>query len=518
MGPVLPVGARLTRRAREEPPPGELARTYFDRSATMSDAKRRGSAGMHRRPLPERGASTAQTPERKADHPTPIPLARASGAGRQHRADPGAEGTRGAPDPHPFRLGLPERPAPRRPRSGRDGGRGSPDPTLGSGFYPTPILARASGAGRQHRADPGAEGTGGGATRPPSLLARASGAGRQHRADPGAEGTGGGAPDHHPSWLGLPERGASTAQTPERKGRGYPTIPSLLARASGAGRQHRADPGAEGTGGGATRPPSLGSGFRSGAPAPRRPRSGRDGGRGYPTTIPWLFRSGAPAPRRPRSGRDGGRGHPTTIPLGSGFRSGAPAPRRPRSGRDGGRGYPTPFSLGSGFRSGAPAPRRPRSGRDGGRGYPTDLLSWLGLPEGATRAGFRSGAPAPRRPRSGRDGGRGYPTTIPSGSGFRSGAPAPRRPRSGRDGGRGYPTTSWLGLPERGASTAQTPERKEGTGGGATRPPSLPAREYRVTLSTGCLAVRTPRRPALRRPCRSSPRRQLRPRDPQARP
>ncbi len=42
-------GARLTRRVREEPPPGELARVYFDRNATMSDAKRRGSAGMDRR-------------------------------------------------------------------------------------------------------------------------------------------------------------------------------------------------------------------------------------------------------------------------------------------------------------------------------------------------------------------------------------------------------------------------------------------------------------------------------------
>ncbi len=36
-------GARLTRRVREE------YRVYFDRNATMSGAKRRGSAGMHRR-------------------------------------------------------------------------------------------------------------------------------------------------------------------------------------------------------------------------------------------------------------------------------------------------------------------------------------------------------------------------------------------------------------------------------------------------------------------------------------
>ena len=31
-------GARLTRRVREEPPPGELARVYSDRNATMSGA------------------------------------------------------------------------------------------------------------------------------------------------------------------------------------------------------------------------------------------------------------------------------------------------------------------------------------------------------------------------------------------------------------------------------------------------------------------------------------------------
>ena len=53
-GPVLPVGVRLTRRVREEPPPGELARVYSDRNATMSAAQRRGSAGMDRRPSPHR--------------------------------------------------------------------------------------------------------------------------------------------------------------------------------------------------------------------------------------------------------------------------------------------------------------------------------------------------------------------------------------------------------------------------------------------------------------------------------
>ena len=47
-------GARLTRRVREEPPPGELARVYFDRNATQNGAKRSGSAGMHRRASPHR--------------------------------------------------------------------------------------------------------------------------------------------------------------------------------------------------------------------------------------------------------------------------------------------------------------------------------------------------------------------------------------------------------------------------------------------------------------------------------
>ena len=48
-------GARLTRRVREEPPPGELARVYFDRNATQSGATRQfsrwggGSGGMDRR-------------------------------------------------------------------------------------------------------------------------------------------------------------------------------------------------------------------------------------------------------------------------------------------------------------------------------------------------------------------------------------------------------------------------------------------------------------------------------------
>ena len=65
-------GARLTRRVREEPPPGELARVYFDRNATHerreatrfsrdgSLAERRVGfttgclAGMHRRSSPHR--------------------------------------------------------------------------------------------------------------------------------------------------------------------------------------------------------------------------------------------------------------------------------------------------------------------------------------------------------------------------------------------------------------------------------------------------------------------------------
>ena len=47
-GPVLPVGVRLTRRVREE------YLVYFDRNATQSAAKRRGSGGMHRRSSPHR--------------------------------------------------------------------------------------------------------------------------------------------------------------------------------------------------------------------------------------------------------------------------------------------------------------------------------------------------------------------------------------------------------------------------------------------------------------------------------
>ena len=77
---------------------------YFDRSATMSDAKQSGSAGMHRRSLPERGASTAQTPERKG-----------RGAGQA--------------DPHPFWLGLPERGASTAQTPEHEGsGAGLPDP------------------------------------------------------------------------------------------------------------------------------------------------------------------------------------------------------------------------------------------------------------------------------------------------------------------------------------------------------------------------------------------------------
>ena len=74
-----------------------------------------------------------------------------------------------------------------RAPTGRTGPRGFHHRLFGRDASPA-----ASGAGREPRADPGAEGTGGGVTRPPSLLARASGAGREPRADPGAEGTGGG--------------------------------------------------------------------------------------------------------------------------------------------------------------------------------------------------------------------------------------------------------------------------------------------------------------------------------------
>ena len=143
-GPVLPVGVRLTRRVREEPPPGELARVYFDRSATMSGAQRRGSGGMDRRP----NAAWVSLP---AVWPGWI-------AGRTPRG---------------FHCRL----------FGRDG---------------SPAV---SGAGRKHRVDPGAEGTGGGTTRPPSLLGSGTPPGFHHRllAPPPSSGA-------------LPRRGCSTTR------------------------------------------------------------------------------------------------------------------------------------------------------------------------------------------------------------------------------------------------------------------------------------------------------------------
>ena len=92
------MGVRLTRRAREEPPPGELARVYSDRSATMSDAVQRGSDGMDRRPSPHRENWAAWVS---------LPV-----------VWPGCIAGR-------FRSGAE---APRRPRSGRDGGRLHPAP------------------------------------------------------------------------------------------------------------------------------------------------------------------------------------------------------------------------------------------------------------------------------------------------------------------------------------------------------------------------------------------------------
>ena len=188
-------GARLTRRAREEPPPGELARVYFDRSATMSRAERGSSAGMHRRSLPERGAGT---PERRGAEGPGDP-----GAGREPRVDPGAEGAEGG------------------------------------AIRPPLLLARASGAGREPRVDPGAEGAEGGAIRPPLLLARASGAGREPRVDPGAEGAEGGA-IRPPLLLARECHGTlSTGCLPVGKAPGIPETPpalSCLAYLRDAGR------------------------------------------------------------------------------------------------------------------------------------------------------------------------------------------------------------------------------------------------------------------------------------------
>ena len=91
MGPVLPVGARLTRRAREEPPPGELARVYFDRSATQSPAKRGRSDGMHRPSSPHRenwaawvlppAVRSSKPPSRPRRVPEPPPRGRGAARG-----------------------------------------------------------------------------------------------------------------------------------------------------------------------------------------------------------------------------------------------------------------------------------------------------------------------------------------------------------------------------------------------------------------------------------------------------
>ena len=185
----------------------------------------------------------------------------------------------------------------------------------------------------------------------------------------------------------------------------------------------------------AVQPGCIGRRFRSGARAPRRPRSGRCGGRSYPTSAASGsgFRSGARAPCRPRSGRCGGRSYPTSAASGSGFRSGARAPCRPRSGRCGGRSYPTSAASGSGFRSGARAPCRPRSGRCGGRSYPTSAASGSGMPRD-----YRERAPkrAPRPLGAARRGHGPLPGPWPgcrgqTGAGVCSRRQAPRTPGRG---------------------------------------------------------------------------------------
>ena len=74
-------GAQLTRRVREE------YRVYFDRNATQSAAKRRGSAGMHRRSNAAWVSPQAASPDPRAD----------PGSGPDGRTGhPPEEGTHGA--------------------------------------------------------------------------------------------------------------------------------------------------------------------------------------------------------------------------------------------------------------------------------------------------------------------------------------------------------------------------------------------------------------------------------------
>ena len=159
-------GARLTRRAREEPPPGELAQRSFDRSATKSEAVQPGCIGRRFRS----GARAPCRPRSGRCGGRSYPTSAASGSGFRSgarapcRPRSGRCGGRSYPTSAAsgsgFRSGAR---APCRPRSGRCGGRSYPTSAAsGSGFRSG---ARAPRRPRSGRAE-------GGDTRPPSLLAR----------------------------------------------------------------------------------------------------------------------------------------------------------------------------------------------------------------------------------------------------------------------------------------------------------------------------------------------------------
>ena len=144
---------------------------YSDRNATMSGAKRRGSAGMDRRPNAARVSSPAVWPGWIAGR-TP--------RGFHHRLF----GRDGSPAERRVGFitgclaGMDRRPFPERgastaetpERKGRGAGPPDPHPFLArerrvgfiTGCFGRDASTLVSGAGRKHRGDPGAEGTGGG--------------------------------------------------------------------------------------------------------------------------------------------------------------------------------------------------------------------------------------------------------------------------------------------------------------------------------------------------------------------
>ena len=126
--------------------------------------------------------------------------------------------------------------------------------------------------------------------------------------------------------------------------------------------------------------------FRSGAQAPRRPRSGRDGGRGYPTPIP--SGSGTPPGFQPQV-VEGSLGRPGPPPGSWPIPSGRASALEPYTRRMAQLGGGTrPQSRHPGTMCGGRNPRRPRESRTWGERR-NDDSGRRGLP-GAGRRGRRN--------------------------------------------------------------------------------------------------------------------------------